>query len=73
MAKRQRPTIRGSAFLGEVDRRLSDAQGSLSNILNAEMSGRDPVAYKLGNELYDQIENMRRRILRLTVYGSSAP
>jgi len=71
MAPRRRLTVSGSAHLGEVDKFLSDAQNSLSNVLTTEMSGRDSAAYELGNDLYRQIEKMRRRILDLTVYGSS--
>ena len=71
MASKRRATIRGNAHLGEVDKHLSDAQDSLSRVVNSEMSSHDPVAYELGSELYGQIEKMRRRILNLTVYGSS--
>lgn len=66
MAPRRRTTIRGRALLVEVDLRLSEAQDALSNVVNAQMASLDAPAYELGNEMYFQIEKMRRRILKLT-------
>lgn len=66
MAPRRRTTIRGRALLVEVDLRLSEAQDALSNVVNAQMASWDATAYELGNEMYFQIEKMRRRILKLT-------
>lgn len=51
--------------LRRVDTLLSMAQDQLGrHLLSQEVRDRDPAAYRSGDEIFDEVEKIRRRILR---------
>lgn len=61
--KKERATIAARPALGALDGALSTAQDRCSRLIGSQ----DPIASRIGNEAFDQIEAIRRRIMKVVV------
>lgn len=56
----ERPTPR--RVLGRVDHFLSSAEDQISHLTTMETKASSPDAYKIGNELFDDLERLRWKL-----------
>lgn len=65
--KKERATRSYLDALGSLDVALSRAQYACSELTVTGSAERDPVAYRIGNEAFDQIETLRRKIRKVVL------
>lgn len=65
--RKERATISSRRNLEALDAALSMAQRSCSDLTTTGSSERDPVAYRIGDEAFDQIETLRKKIRKIVL------